>query len=342
MEQVREDKGTTSEPKSWSINDFQSASVLSVGHTDSVYALWCEGDIMITASRDKTIRMTSRSTGKLIRAFEGQHTGSVLHIDASLADNLLVSGSADNTVVCWDLQTGAVITVINTPKALNVRLVKSIDAEAGWEIVSGGIDGVVNVWDLRSGNPKLSCVGHSRAVNHVAVNEEFIVSAGGDTTLNVWDRRDGQLLRTFVGHTRGIACVELKGNKAFSGSNDATIRVWDIQTGNLIHTMEGHTNLVRTLKIHGNTLVSGSYDTTVRVWDLSSYELKATMRGHSSWVFDVYVDDEKVVSCGQARDEVIEWNRSEFVVASNPPFRQALSRVSTEEFKQFCRLWSIE
>jgi WD40 repeat protein len=59
-------------------------------------------------------------------------------------------------------------------------------------IVSAGGDGMVQVWDARSGQSRASpSIGHSDAIWAVATGqidgEPVIVSAGSDGTVRVWD-----------------------------------------------------------------------------------------------------------------------------------------------------------
>lgn len=91
-----------------------TASRLS-GHSDSVYCLEFDSTRIITGSRDRTIKVWSILTGKLLATFRG-HNGSVLCLkfdkdwdvgkDAGGNPGFMVSGSSDCSVCVWDLKTG--------------------------------------------------------------------------------------------------------------------------------------------------------------------------------------------------------------------------------------------
>ena len=90
------------------------------GHADSVYCLEFDSTRIITGSRDKSIKVWSLLTGKLLATFWG-HAGSVLCLkfdkdwDVRRANGedvgearpgFMVSGSSDCSICVWDLTVG--------------------------------------------------------------------------------------------------------------------------------------------------------------------------------------------------------------------------------------------
>ena len=73
-----------------------------------------------------------------------------------------------------------------------------------------------------------------------------LLSGGADKTVKLWDAETGQLLKTFEGHSGDVAAVAFSpdGRFALSGSADKTLKLWDIETGRLLKTFEGHTDAV--------------------------------------------------------------------------------------------------
>ena len=69
----------------------------------------------------------------------------------------------------------------------------------GQRIVSASDDSTLKVWDVRTGEARLTLQGHTATVAGCAVSPDgaFIVSASEDTTLKVWDTRTGICLFTF-------------------------------------------------------------------------------------------------------------------------------------------------
>jgi len=87
------------------------------GHADSVYCLEFDSTRIITGSRDRSIKVWSLQTGKLLATFRG-HAGSVLCLkfdkdwdvngagEEEVQPGFMVSGSSDCSVCVWDIRVG--------------------------------------------------------------------------------------------------------------------------------------------------------------------------------------------------------------------------------------------
>jgi len=217
-------------------------------------------------------------------------------------ENLLATGSRDNTIKLWESLNGKYICTRTLVGHGGSVLCLQFDDKI---IVSGSSDGLILIWDMKQGKRIHSLVGHhesvlnlhfdskllltcskdntikvwdretwtlrhtltehTAAVNAVNLQNNLIISASGDRTLKVWNAITGQCIREMIGHERGIACLSVWGRWAASGSSDKSVRIWDIMTGACIAVIEGHTDLVRSVELREGRVISGSYDETVRV-----------------------------------------------------------------------------
>ena len=76
-------------------------------------------------------------------------------------------------------------------------------------VVSGGGDGAVRVWDLRTSRGVFTMVGHCGAVSAVGCGraEPQVVSCGGaDGTVRLWDLAAGRCRETLTRHRKGVRC----------------------------------------------------------------------------------------------------------------------------------------
>ena len=78
------------------------------GHTDDVWCVTVEGDVLASGSKDKSIRLWSLGTGACTGVLEG-HTSYVYGL--SLRGDLLFSGSLDKSVRWWSLSGKACTAV---------------------------------------------------------------------------------------------------------------------------------------------------------------------------------------------------------------------------------------
>ena len=70
-----------------------------------------DGDLLLTAAKDKSVCMWSVESGERIGTFDG-HSGAIYGLDVTRDSRFLLTGSADNTVRIWNLLTGACLVVI--------------------------------------------------------------------------------------------------------------------------------------------------------------------------------------------------------------------------------------
>lgn len=101
----------------------------------------------------------------------------------------------------------------------------------------------------------------------VVVGEDQLVSGGCDRDMRLWDLTTGKCEQVLRGHTSTVRCIQSAGYKTVvSGSRDTTLRVWDLEKGVSTKVLVGHSSSVRCLAVHGDIVVSGSYDYTAMVF----------------------------------------------------------------------------
>ena len=71
-----------------------------------------------------------------------------------------------------------------------------------------------------------------------------LATACEDGIVRIWDARTGSLLQSLKGHTRKVHCVAFSpdASRIASGSLDHTVRVWDAVEGRHVLTYGGHTS----------------------------------------------------------------------------------------------------
>ncbi|XP_047315801.1 phospholipase A-2-activating protein [Impatiens glandulifera] len=151
-------------------------------------------------------------------------------------------------------------------------------------IVSGGMDTLVIVWDLRTGEAIQKLKGHKLQVTGIVLDDSDIVSSSVDCTLRRW--RNGQVVEEWEAHNIAIqAVIKLPSGELVTGSSDATLKLWKGKTH--VHTFSGHTDTVRGLAVIPDLgILSASHDGSLRLWALGG-EVLVEMVGHTSIVYSV-------------------------------------------------------
>jgi WD40 repeat protein len=224
----------------------------------------------------------------------------------------LASGSEDNTVQLWDVETGKQLTTLTGHSDYVLSVAFSPD---GGKLASGSKDKTVRLWDVSTGTQLTTLKGHSSDVSSVAFSPDGkkLASGSDENTVRLWDISTGTQLATLTGHSDGVFSVTFSpdGKKLASGSEDNTVRLWDVETGKQLTTLKGHSSDVRSVAFSpdGKKLASGSSDHTVRLWDVSTGTQLVTLTGHLYDILSVaFSPDGKKLASGSKDKTVRLWD----------------------------------
>ena len=228
------------------------------------------------------------------------------------ADGRLASGSADGTVVVWDLSQADM-----RPRQ-PVQILRGLGAEvmsvawsADGRLASGSGDGTVIVWDLERNQPGRILKGHFSRVMSVAWSADGRLASGSeDGTVIVWDLEGGLLAQTLEGHSGPVWSVAWSADgRLASAASDETIIIWDLERDKPDHILKGHSSGVRnvTWSVDGR-LASGSEDHTVIIWDLESGLPDQILGGHSGPVNSVTWSADGRLASGSEDRTVAIWD----------------------------------
>ncbi|CAM9572875.1 unnamed protein product [Ectocarpus fasciculatus] len=155
-------------------------------------------------------------------------------------DTTAFSGSKDNSIIRWDVETGKRVTMLPHWRKLPGGKVPSVKA-------------------------------HSKEVLTLAVSGDgrYLASGGRDRLINVWDCRTDTVVETFRGHQDTVSSLAFRANSLalFSGSHDRCVKHWDLNEMGYVETMFGHQSEINAIDSwRKERLVTGGRDRTVRLW----------------------------------------------------------------------------
>ncbi|RKU17680.1 hypothetical protein C6501_03530 [Candidatus Poribacteria bacterium] len=247
------------------------------------------------------------------------HTEGVLSVAFSPDGQMLASGSSDDTIRLWNVETGTELRELTGHTSYVNSVAFSPD---GQMLASGSWDETIRLWNVETGTELRKLTGHTNDVNSVAFSPDgqMLASGSWDETIRLWSVETGAELRKLTGHTEGVWSVAFSpdGQMLASGSDDDTIRLWGVETGRELRELIGHTERVRSVAFspNGKTLASGSEDRTIRLWDVETGRGLRKLIGHTNNVNSVMFspDGQMLASGSGSWDNTIRlWDISTLV-----------------------------
>jgi WD40 repeat protein len=246
------------------------------GHEGSVLdmLLLRDGDTLVTASADQTVRFWDLNTQRLLKTLK-YHTNVVKALTMTTDQEILISAGDDRTIQFWDMATGQpLVTLVDAhPLPINALEVSN----NGTLLISADSGGNIYLWKLTDQSGR--------------VNPKNLVEAGPESTLQA----DGT-----------VNDLLLTGDDSYLISGGKSLLVWTM--ADLLReptALIGHEPLtfVNRLDISEDnlTLVSASSDKTVRLWNMKDRTPKAILRGHQGYVNDVRIEGQHLWSSDQAQ-----------------------------------------
>lgn len=264
------------------------------GHNASVKCLQMEDNYVLTGSTDATMRLydlnivsETPEEDPLIDVYEA-HLGEVsaLHF----YENTIVSGSADKTIRQWDLQTGKCLQTMdvlwasaqssNTNDDLKWRRQSAAIGNNNSDFVgalqcydaamaSGTADGIVRLWDLRSGQVHRSLIGHTGPVTCLQFDEYHLATGSLDRSIRIWDLRTGTIFDAFA-YDNAITSLHFDSKRVVSADCENTVKVYDREIEKHWSCGAGESDksasIVDRVRYREGYLVEGRRDGKIGVW----------------------------------------------------------------------------
>lgn len=247
---------------------FKLSSSLSGHELDIKAVRGPSEDLIISASRDKTVRSWFRTGANSFNEskFYLGHTSFVNSLvffkpTTEYAKGLIISGSSDKIINVFDLDDvqDPIYSLIG-----HSDNVCALDITPSGHIVSGSWDKTAKIW--KNWQEAFTLNGHSHAVWAVlAVDDDLIFTGSADKTIVKW--QNGKRIQTLSGHTDCVRALALLPDIGIvSCGNDSTLRIWTL-TGQCIQELNGHTSFVYSIDIlPTGEIISSGEDRSVRIW----------------------------------------------------------------------------
>jgi len=189
-----------------------------------------DSSIVASTSRDESLKVWDRQSGKELRSFRPHGKRNATTIRFSYDGQRVVTGSTDKTLKIWDTSTW---TEIQTLKGHTHWITKGASfLQDDTAILSGSRDKTVRLWDTRTGEQShLIKEAHLADITEVAGGGDpnHVVSVSRDMQIKLWDIRTLECLTAVKGHDADIWGVTHIPSCNLYGTcgKDKVVKIWD-------------------------------------------------------------------------------------------------------------------
>ncbi|EKG13011.1 hypothetical protein MPH_09831 [Macrophomina phaseolina MS6] len=220
-------------------------------HVAEVTALHFKGDTLVSGSADKTLRQWDLVKGRCVQTLD------VLWAAAQASSSLTPGDS-------WR-QTG------RTPDASAdfVGALQCFDAA----LACGTADGMVRLWDLRSGQVHRSLVGHTGPVTALQFDDVHLVTSSLDRSIRIWDLRTGSIFDAYA-YDNPVTSMMFDTRRIVAAAGEDVVKVYDKTDGRHWNCGPGAVeeeppaplSTIEKVRIRDGYLIEGRRDGVVGVW----------------------------------------------------------------------------
>ncbi|KAJ5370704.1 Mitochondrial division protein 1 [Penicillium cataractarum] len=243
------DDHSSSVPPSSNLEDCHVFSLEA--HVDEVTALHFKGDTLISGSADKTLRQWDLVKGRCVQTLDILWAATQSSSSMSGDGNWRPSGRLPDASADF------------------VGAVQCFDAA----LACGTADGMVRLWDLRSGQVHRSLVGHTGPVTCLQFDDVHLVTGSLDRSIRIWDLRTGSIYDAYA-YDKPITSMMFDSKRIVAAAGDSVVKVydkadghhWDCGAGVGVDEEGPFPATVERVRLKDGYLVEGRKDGTMAAW----------------------------------------------------------------------------
>jgi len=202
----------------------------------------------------------------------------------------VVTGDSAGKIRVWDVSPCLSVLTIKTPD--NAR---NVAYNPDGSLIAAGVgnDGVVKIWDSRTGEEihSLSEEGHTNMVESVEFSPDgsLLATASIDRTVKIWDVASGQCINTFDGEfSLNDVAFSPDGTRIAAANIHGVVRIWDLISTEMLLSFETSMPTIQAIAFNpdGTQLALVSYRGG-ELWDATSGDLLLPLGGDVAGLRDV-------------------------------------------------------
>jgi WD40 repeat protein len=219
--------------------------------------------------------------------------------------DILVAGYLDGKMRSFDMYQGSLLWDIEDAHKGGVNCIEI--ARNARFILSGGKEGELRVWELRTREMVSHLKEHVGIVNSLQLfeNDRYGISAARDHQIFTWDLQAEKRLTTHREKHGGVNSLVLLEDQTtvLSAGQERIITMWDLRQQDHVYRIqleEEVMSMAYTTAVSGGLLATGGTDKCVKLWDPRNLTCGQKLTGHSQPIESVAfsADGKQIVSAG--------------------------------------------
>uniref|UniRef100_A0A3B4CNC1 WD repeat domain-containing protein 83 n=1 Tax=Pygocentrus nattereri TaxID=42514 RepID=A0A3B4CNC1_PYGNA len=264
-----------------------------------------DGNYLLTCGGDKSLKLWSVSRGALLKTYAG-HGYEVLDVDGCVINlntysgttpysmrgtpatrvncvrfneeaTVMLSGSIDGTVRCWDTRSRRMEPIQVLDEARDgVSSLKVVEHE----LLTGSVDGRLRRYDLRMGQLHVDFISSPITCVCFSQDGQCTLSSSLDSAVRLLDKSTGELLGEYTGHQNKDykldCCLSNKDTHVLCCSEDGHVYCWDLVEGSLALKLPVGKAVVQSLSFHPTeACLLTAMEGRVQVWGTEPEDAEA-------------------------------------------------------------------
>jgi hypothetical protein len=246
----------------------------SFGHTDEIVQIMALDNMLITGSRDTTVRVWDTITGKCLHILRG-HTAEITAI-APRPENHIATAALDGSIRIWHLKDGTCVQTLQcNDDSAYLQIINLSKGHIAALISIGGCN-KVEIWDPVTGKLlRVIALPDNRALQIKSLPHGHLAIKEDRYTISIWNSDTGKLLNTLNITSRSIDTTP--EGSLVTGDGNLFLELWDPLTAKCLVSIPV-CRCYESFTLLSNNLVAVELKGCIMIYDLKTWQCQNQFR----------------------------------------------------------------